>query len=200
MTTQVPLISPPTRPPMAPLNSRGRGPRLALAVPGATPPQSNVPTLAPPVMGAGGRPQLRLATPSAGPPSSGSGDSGKLSLNTSFGSNSSVSNNSQQYSALGLAMQLKTQIDGMPENGDSSHKHGDDSHNRKADVDQSTLDVEDLDNEGWRIAQEKQRIVELGSLGEGAGGAVTKCKLKDGKTIFAMKVRELAYPRAAMDC
>src|SRR5690606_19275841 len=109
-TTQVPLIAPPTRPPMAPLNSRGRGPRLALAVPGAAPaPQSNVPTLAPPVMGAGGRPQLRLATPSAGPPSSVSTDSGKLSLNTSFGSNSSVSSNSQQCSALGLAMQLKPQ-------------------------------------------------------------------------------------------
>ncbi|KAH8894968.1 map kinase [Thozetella sp. PMI_491] len=51
-----------------------------------------------------------------------------------------------------------------------------------------TLDVEDLDDEAWRIASMEQRIVELGSLGEGAGGAVTRCKLKGGKTVFALKV------------
>lgn len=51
-----------------------------------------------------------------------------------------------------------------------------------------TLDVEDLDDEGWRIASLEKRIVELGSLGEGAGGAVTRCKLKGGKTVFALKV------------
>ncbi|RCI11708.1 hypothetical protein L249_7178 [Ophiocordyceps polyrhachis-furcata BCC 54312] len=49
-------------------------------------------------------------------------------------------------------------------------------------------DVEDLDDEGWRIASMEKRIVELGSLGEGAGGAVTRCKLKGGKKIFALKV------------
>jgi len=52
-----------------------------------------------------------------------------------------------------------------------------------------TLDVEDLDDEGWRIASHEKRIIELGSLGEGAGGAVTRCKLKGGKTVFALKVR-----------
>lgn len=52
-----------------------------------------------------------------------------------------------------------------------------------------TLDVEDLDDEGWRIASLESRIVELGNLGEGAGGAVTKAKLKSGKTVFALKVR-----------
>lgn len=51
-----------------------------------------------------------------------------------------------------------------------------------------TLDVEDLDDEGWRIASMEKRVVELGSLGEGAGGAVTRCKLKGGKTVFALKV------------
>ncbi|KAL1860412.1 hypothetical protein VTK73DRAFT_7351 [Phialemonium thermophilum] len=51
-----------------------------------------------------------------------------------------------------------------------------------------TLDVEDLDDEGWRIASMEGRIIELGSLGEGAGGAVTRCKLKGGNTIFALKV------------
>lgn len=51
-----------------------------------------------------------------------------------------------------------------------------------------TLDVEDLDDDGWRIASTEKRIIELGSLGEGAGGAVTKCILKGGKTVFALKV------------
>jgi len=48
--------------------------------------------------------------------------------------------------------------------------------------------VEDLDSEGWRIASMEKRIQELGSLGEGAGGAVTRCKLKGGSTVFALKV------------
>lgn len=51
-----------------------------------------------------------------------------------------------------------------------------------------TRDVEELDNEGWQIANMEKRIEELGSLGEGAGGAVTKSKLKGGKTVFALKV------------
>ena len=51
-----------------------------------------------------------------------------------------------------------------------------------------SLDVDDLDDEGWLAASEQKKIVELGSLGEGAGGAVTRCRLKDGKTVFALKV------------
>lgn len=51
-----------------------------------------------------------------------------------------------------------------------------------------TLDVEELDDDGWRVASMEKRIEELGSLGEGAGGAVTRCMLKGGKTIFALKV------------
>lgn len=50
------------------------------------------------------------------------------------------------------------------------------------------LDVEDLDDEGWLAASEQKKIIELGSLGEGAGGAVTRCMLKGGKTVFALKV------------
>jgi mitogen-activated protein kinase kinase len=50
------------------------------------------------------------------------------------------------------------------------------------------LDVEDLDDAGWKVASKEGMIVELGSLGEGAGGAVTRCALKDGKTVFALKV------------
>ena len=50
------------------------------------------------------------------------------------------------------------------------------------------LDIEDLDDDGWRAASVQKKIVELGSLGEGAGGAVTRCRLVNGKTEFALKV------------
>jgi mitogen-activated protein kinase kinase len=53
------------------------------------------------------------------------------------------------------------------------------------------LDVEDLDDMGWRAASGKGLITEKGSLGEGAGGAVTKCVLRGGKTVFALKVLSL---------
>lgn len=52
------------------------------------------------------------------------------------------------------------------------------------------LDVEDLDDDGWKAASEQKKIIELGSLGEGAGGAVTRCKLQSGKIEFALKVRK----------
>lgn len=55
------------------------------------------------------------------------------------------------------------------------------------------LDVEDLDDKGWHAASEQKKIIELGSLGEGAGGAVTRCQLKDGKTVFALKVCSSAH-------
>ena len=50
------------------------------------------------------------------------------------------------------------------------------------------LDVEDLDDEGWAAASEQHKVIELGSLGEGAGGAVTRCMIQGGKTVFALKV------------
>jgi mitogen-activated protein kinase kinase len=55
-----------------------------------------------------------------------------------------------------------------------------------------TLDVEQLDDDGWRVASQEKRIIELSSLGEGAGGAVTRCMLKGGKTVFALKVMDTA--------
>ena len=58
------------------------------------------------------------------------------------------------------------------------------------------LDVRHLDEMGWNAAKKEGRIVELGSLGEGAGGSVTRCILKDGKTVFALKV-QLAKSRSS---
>lgn len=54
------------------------------------------------------------------------------------------------------------------------------------------LDVEDLDDEGWLAASEQKKIIELDSLGEGAGGAVTRCMLKGGNTVFALKVSDIS--------
>lgn len=89
-------------------------------------------------------------------------------------------------------MGLRNQVRNSPDttgaaNGSSIHEGPD----RRGSIDweNENLDVEDLDDEGWKKASENDRIVELGSLGEGAGGAVTRCRLKGGKTVFAMKVR-----------
>jgi mitogen-activated protein kinase kinase len=58
----------------------------------------------------------------------------------------------------------------------------------KAGLDGHEPDVMDLDVEGWRAVSRTGKIIELGSLGEGAGGAVTRCIVKGGKTVFALKV------------
>jgi hypothetical protein len=51
-----------------------------------------------------------------------------------------------------------------------------------------TLDVEQLSAKEWNIVGFEKRIIELGIIGEGSGGSVTRCILKGGKTIFALKV------------
>ncbi|CAK7890790.1 MAP kinase kinase Mkk2p/SSP33 [[Candida] anglica] len=74
----------------------------------------------------------------------------------------------------------------------------------------STDDVEDLAPEDWHDVAQKNEIIELNKLGEGNGGSVSRCKLKNGNTIFALKmintdpnpeiqkqiVRELQYNRS----
>jgi mitogen-activated protein kinase kinase len=66
----------------------------------------------------------------------------------------------------------------------------------KAQLDGREPDVADLDDNGWRAVFKSGRIVELGYLGEGAGGAVTRCILKGGNTVFALKVR-ISNPRCS---
>lgn len=60
-------------------------------------------------------------------------------------------------------------------------------------------DVDDLDDDGWMAASGAKKIIELGTLGEGAGGAVTRCKLSGGKTVFALKVLQLSIPSRSSD-
>ena len=48
-------------------------------------------------------------------------------------------------------------------------------------------DVHELDEDTWQSGIVKDRIITKGVLGEGAGGSVTKCKLKGGSMVFALK-------------
>lgn len=48
-------------------------------------------------------------------------------------------------------------------------------------------DVENLDEDGWNYVAQAGLIDEIGRLGEGAGGSVTRCKLRTGSTVFALK-------------
>ncbi|ODV95931.1 hypothetical protein PACTADRAFT_41265 [Pachysolen tannophilus NRRL Y-2460] len=56
--------------------------------------------------------------------------------------------------------------------------------NEKATVDK---DVNELNEEDWRRVANNGDIIELGSLGEGNGGSVLKCKLRNKSTVFALK-------------
>lgn len=138
----------------------------------------------------------------------GSSDDSAHSRTNSFGQSTthggSVSTTSS-YSALNFADILRNPNDpgsaaGSLYSGGSAHSGGvgmerDDSMQgilpdlAKLEIEKRRpLDVEDLDDAGWKVASKEGRIVELGSLGEGAGGAVTRCILKGGKTVFALKI------------
>lgn len=96
-------------------------------------------------------------------------------------------NNGDPVSAVGSLYSNASESVGMEREGSL---HGLENFDKLSLEKARTMDVEELDDEGWRIVSVEKRIEELGSLGEGAGGAVTKCKLKGGKTVFALKVRK----------
>lgn len=192
------LSQPPTQAQPQPLQpqplqaTRPTPPRLQLATPmGSSQNLSQQTTIKP-----AGRPSLGLAT-------NGLGVNGQTG---SHGKGSDPASANSQYSTLNFAMGLRQPGNG---NSDPSSAIGSVYSDRESgsqlegengvngllpDLDKLSLekgrplDVEDLDDEGWHAASEQKKIDELGSLGEGAGGAVTRCKLKDGKTVFALKV------------
>ncbi|KAI5816741.1 kinase-like domain-containing protein [Pyronema omphalodes] len=159
-------------------------PRLGLSIPGSAPPAMNgggAPALAgrPPGRGP---PLLKLATPgntaNMGPPQH--GRQGSIS-----GSQVPQSAKSQ-YNALSFAIGLRKQVMGSPNT--ELDISGSGSAIMENEEDYDSMDVEKLPVEGWKHAKQSDRIIELGSLGEGAGGAVTRCMLKGGTTVFALKV------------
>lgn len=161
-------------------------------------------------------PQLRLATPMGGQEIPREGRPAPPPLITTNSSESNglldgkasgpASATSSTYSALSFAMGLRQPHGGTPDpssaissvysdrDGAVAMQRDNSVNGLLPDLDKLSLekgrplDVEDLDDEGLLAASEQKMIVELGSLGEGAGGAVTRCKLKDGKTVFALKV------------
>ena len=181
MSAPAPAPLPPFLRP-APINSPrvggARAPRLGLAIPGGAPAP-----IAP--GGRRGPPLLKLATPgnaAMGPPA----HMRQGSISTAAPTSAAT-----QYAALSFAMGLRNQVRGSPDasqsgSGVSGLDEG--SQSGEDNTDYESMDVEELPSEGWRKARETGRIIELGSLGEGAGGAVTRCTLRGGKTVFALKV------------
>lgn len=186
-------------PPLS-IPSRQLPPKLSLATPMGTShtPQENAQRR---VRG----PPLQIQGLSAGA----SSDDSAHSRTNSFGATSSVHNGSgsttSSYSGLNFVEMLKNDKD--PESAAGSLYSSSSAHSGGAGMERENsmqgvlpdleklslekgrpLDVEDLDDAGWKAAKKEGRIIELGSLGEGAGGAVTRCILDGGKTVFALKV------------
>ncbi|KAI9753129.1 MAG: hypothetical protein M4579_005316 [Chaenotheca gracillima] len=155
-----------------------------------------------------GRPHAQsTGTASASVGSDGSRSDSFTNLDIREGRASGPGSAASQYSALSFAMGMR-QPQGTPDPSSAvgsvySERTGseagagmerDGSMNALPDLEKLSLekgrplDVEDLDDDGWRAASMDGRITELGSLGEGAGGAVTRCLLKGGKTVFALKI------------
>ncbi|KAJ5085750.1 Pkinase-domain-containing protein [Penicillium argentinense] len=191
----VPAVEPqalpiqPSQPQVQPQQRPGRPslPRLQLATPMGSsqnvPQQNGKPaglSLSTTGLGVNGQPPL--GHKASGPTSSNSSYSTlnvAMELRESGGSSDPASAISSVYSDAEGGMQMKrdTSVNGLlPDLDKLSLEKG------------RPLDVEDLDDEGWHAASEQKKIEELGSLGEGAGGAVTRCKLKEGKTVFALKI------------
>ena len=189
-------------------SARPPPPKLSLATPMGTTatPYEHTPSQK------NGRPSLSLTTGQSA--SGGSESSAAHSRSGSFGPmdgrNSGPTSAGSQYSAVSFASQYAKGI-GMPQGTPdpasavgsiySEHSDGAVGMQREGSLNGltdhmdaltlekgRTLDVEQLDDDGWRVASQEKRIMELSSLGEGAGGAVTRCMLKGGKTVFALKV------------
>jgi mitogen-activated protein kinase kinase len=189
-------------PPLS-IPSRQQLPKLSLATP-----MGNVRT--PQENNSQARRKLTLQMPGTGLSAGGGGssDDSAHSRTNSFGhsTNHGGSNSTtSSYSALNFADMLRNPGDpesaagslyssGSAQSGGVGMERDNSMQGLLPDLEKLSLekgrplDVEDLDDAGWKVASKEGRIVELGSLGEGAGGAVTRCVLKGGKTVFALKV------------
>lgn len=221
MSSPAPLLRPPI--PGARSNSGTRTPRLGLSIP-HSPSQKPVTNGASDASGLPqpSLPQLCLATPSGSSkaPDERSQRRPTLGLQIGGGATSSGDSSSKsgdngtsatsQFSALNFANILRSGNDGSLSAVGSLHSAGgvsDGSSAERSDVNEllpdleqlsitkgRPLDIEDLDDLGWKAASKEGKITELGTLGEGAGGAVTRCMLKGGKTVFALKVTNCPCP------
>ncbi|KAL6709235.1 Protein kinase C signaling pathway involved MAPKK protein [Coniothyrium glycines] len=145
-----------------------------------------------------GKPALRVLTPlqiGTGLSAGGSSDASAHSRNGSFGDHQANGSGSPYQAALGLG-RATDPISAISQGGSDgpASMERENSSQPLPDLDALALEkgrpleVDDLDDAGWRAASNRGMIEEHGSLGEGAGGAVTKCRLKGGKTTFALKI------------
>lgn len=215
MSSPVPLLRPPQP---GGRGRGGPGLKLGLAIPPSPSqrpvgPDAQQPAEIPrfSLASRGGAPKLSLATPmgSQGQPieqAAGRPSKPKLSMSTSSeNSNRSradsqndlsmpPSASSSTYSTLSFLNQSHHTPDPSSAISSMSMERENSMGGLSIDLDKLALDkgapvdVEDLDDDGWAAASEQKKIIEKGSLGEGAGGAVTKCILDGGKTVFALKI------------
>lgn len=182
-------------PQMIPQMERPMPPSLRLATPSGT--QSTPSAM-------GGRPQLKLALggglrPQApqlalqiGSSTSGSSAASTESRSDSFGESGQVmsTSSSMAYNLINPSSAVSSSTGGASPGAPGMQRDNSltlDFDRLRIDLGRD-LDVEDLDDTSWKAASKQGRIEELGSLGEGAGGAVTRCILTGGKTVFALKV------------
>lgn len=90
-----------------------------------------------------------------------------------------------------------------------SHRNSETSINSSLLQLRGSVAIADLSQEEWNNLANSNSIVEIGKLGEGNGGSVSKCKLRSGSPVFALKlinadpnpevqkqiIRELQYNR-----
>lgn len=144
------------------------------------------------------RPNLLLQTGSVVPGSSdGSSRSGSLPDNTTSATSQYSTTFTNMLNRVGDPLSAVGSMHSAGANSNDGSTNNDNSVNEiLPDLEALSLekgrplDVEDLDDAGWKAACKEGKIQELGTLGEGAGGAVTRCVLKGGKTVFALKVSQ----------
>lgn len=199
-----PSPTPLLRPNVSRAASGPRTPRLGLAIPPSSTPNKILP---PEAKRRAGPPQLKLATPQPAPapvrpvPQQSSAAGSENSSRSRSDSFTMIDGKASNPTSASSSAYSIGKPGGDPASAISS-AYSDAGGTLRQDQQQQVLvdleklslekgrelDIDDLDDNGWRTVSEQKRIVELGSLGEGAGGAVTRCKLVGGKTEFALKV------------
>ncbi|KAL9085023.1 MAG: hypothetical protein Q9159_004928 [Coniocarpon cinnabarinum] len=211
MTSPAPLLRPPV-PGGSRSNSGTRAPKLGLAIPpspSVRPVNTETKETEAPRPVKPAPPSLRLATPMGSNATPREGRRAQPVLpplqvapmstaGSSETSAASRSGSSGEVAAAVPSVNMLTQQLRQPRSGEQlsavSSAHSEVDGLELPDLDKLSLDkgrpldVEDLDENGWRAASKENKIKELGGLGEGAGGAVTRCRLEGGKTVFALKV------------
>ncbi|KAL5421538.1 hypothetical protein PMIN04_005500 [Paraphaeosphaeria minitans] len=129
-------------------------------------------------------------------PAGGSSDASAHSRSGSFGEVPANGSASSYNGALGFLQRGSDPISAISQGGSDSapSMERENSSQPLPDLEKlaaekgAPLDVDDLDDVGFKAASARGLIEEKDNLGEGAGGAVTKCVLRGGTKVFALKI------------